>query len=472
MFANNLIVSRASYEDLESGVSGKDRASSDEDTDMEDSDPLGDDPEGLPGPPADLEYYPQPEVDPLTDCSTHLDEEQGKRRRHYLGTINLGDAEGSTLPHWEEMPPGVRFLTWQKEKVTREHLQVFVEFDMNKTVSACRAVFGGGFWKPAKNTAKSVEFCTLYCRKCCNACFKGLVCTGLERLDGPWTLGKSTSQGKRTEVDRLASAVVKTNYEAAFLKYPGTAMKFPTGAKEYQRILSKRNRGEAFRPPRILTVIGAAGGTKTAMRDMFRGYFDPDDDYEQRLFSKPFAAHIQDPEAPWWAGYVDQDTVVLDDFYGQLKYSYFIKLIDGWPRTEAIKNGHVVLNNRYWVITSNAMPWNWYNFQGCKNALYDRLWGESPNRVHWDTCVFDMDSKSFVPPFYCRCSTCLLKYPGRGAEANTGPVVHALPLAFTRPASPEPESAVLQRDRRASLFRAVASAAPRGFAPTPFTRDV
>ncbi len=416
--------SRSHYADIEAKVSGKEPASSSSsDTEMTDTedhsiidgliqeqlhrmDDQGQlDPEGLPGPPAD----PEPStIDTTQDaCANYLDEDQNKRRRHFLGTINLGEEQDSTLPHWDELPPGVRFLSWQREKVTREHLQVFVEFTMNKTTTACLAVFGGGFWKPCKNSAKSISYCKEYVTKCCTACFKGNPCTGCERLLGPFTLGTSTSQGKRTDVDRLASAVVRTGYEQAFLKLPGTAIKYPSGAKEYHRILSKFDRGERFRPPRILTVIGAAGTNKTALRDMFRGYFDPENDYEQRIFATPFDAHIQDPESQWWDGYTSQNTIVLDDFYGQTRYSYFIKLIDGWPRTEAVKNSHVVLNNHYWIITSNSFPWNWYQFSGCKQALYDRLWGQSAKRQHWDTCVFDMDKNQFVPPYHCQCNRCI-----------------------------------------------------------------
>ncbi len=60
------------------------------------------------------------------------------------------------------------------------------------------------------------------------------------------------------------------------------------------------------------------GKSETAFKD-----FNPDTHYVKSVNSK---------EADWWDGYTGQETVIIDEFRGQITYSELLSLMDGWPK--------------------------------------------------------------------------------------------------------------------------------------------
>lgn len=70
------------------------------------------------------------------------------------------------------------------------------------------------------------------------------------------------------------------------------------------------------------------------------------------LFSKP--------NGDWWDGYQGETTVLLDDFYGDIKYPLLLKVCDRYPLQVQIKGGFVPANWDTIIITSNEHPDTWY----------------------------------------------------------------------------------------------------------------
>lgn len=62
----------------------------------------------------------------------------------------------------------------------------------------------------------------------------------------------------------------------------------------------------------------------------------------------------------WWDGYEGQHTVVIDEFYGWIKYDFFLRLTDRYPLQVETKGGVVQFVSRRIVFTSNAAPDTWY----------------------------------------------------------------------------------------------------------------
>ena len=75
--------------------------------------------------------------------------------------------------------------------------------------------------------------------------------------------------------------------------------------------------------------------------------------------------HLKDPywkvKGQWWDGYRNQGVVVLDEFYGWLKYDEMLRLLDRYPFKVEIKGGYVQFNSKMIFITSNKKPEEWYN---------------------------------------------------------------------------------------------------------------
>jgi len=62
----------------------------------------------------------------------------------------------------------------------------------------------------------------------------------------------------------------------------------------------------------------------------------------------------------WWDNYVEQDTVILDEFYAWLPYDTLLRLCDRYPLLVECKGGQVNFNSKTIVITTNSLPESWY----------------------------------------------------------------------------------------------------------------
>lgn len=64
----------------------------------------------------------------------------------------------------------------------------------------------------------------------------------------------------------------------------------------------------------------------------------------------------------WWEGYVGQDTVIINDFRGEIKYSELLQLIDKWPFFVKRRNREPVpFISRHVIITSSGRPEDVYH---------------------------------------------------------------------------------------------------------------
>lgn len=73
----------------------------------------------------------------------------------------------------------------------------------------------------------------------------------------------------------------------------------------------------------------------------------------------------------WWDGYDGQTVVVLDDFYGWLKYDDMLRIMDRYPLLVQTKGGQRQFLATKLLVTSNSLPRTWYSkiFSDSKNAL-------------------------------------------------------------------------------------------------------
>lgn len=62
----------------------------------------------------------------------------------------------------------------------------------------------------------------------------------------------------------------------------------------------------------------------------------------------------------WWDGYVGQESVVLDEFYGWLPFDLLLRLCDRYPLMVETKGGQTQFAAKTIVITTNMLPCNWY----------------------------------------------------------------------------------------------------------------
>nr|WAQ80642.1 MAG: replication-associated protein [Circoviridae sp.] len=76
----------------------------------------------------------------------------------------------------------------------------------------------------------------------------------------------------------------------------------------------------------------------------------------------------------WWDGYTGQDTVIIDDFYGWIKYDEVLRVCDRYPHKVPIKGSFVEFISKHIIFTSNIEVENWYKFDGFDaSALFRRI---------------------------------------------------------------------------------------------------
>lgn len=62
----------------------------------------------------------------------------------------------------------------------------------------------------------------------------------------------------------------------------------------------------------------------------------------------------------WWDGYTGQKCVIIEEFYGQMKIGYLLKLLDRYPLQVQTKGSYVPFLAEVVFITSNEHPTMWY----------------------------------------------------------------------------------------------------------------
>ncbi len=281
------------------------------------------------------------------------------RGKRWCGNINLGEEEDDVLPHWDGLPEGVKYMVWQREVGVegREHLQMYVETEKQIAINSLRDIFPGGYWQRANGSAEENK---TYCQK------------APDRVDGPWELGASAKSGPVVGGKRKAAfeALRIDGYEKVVHEKPDLVCAVGNFAKDYCRVIAKVRREErGYVAPKILVIFGDPDVGKTALA------------YE--MFPSLYRLSCKEKDI-WWDGYNGEKCILLDDFYGQIKYSDMLQLLDGYPNRVQVKGSFTHLNNDVWIITSNVGPWEWWKkMEGSRGSLYSRLWDR------FDSCVVE-----------------------------------------------------------------------------------
>lgn len=110
--------------------------------------------------------------------------------------------------------------------------------------------------------------------------------------------------------------------------------------------LVRMNLDERKEAPKVFTFWGAAGTGKTRKV------------YEES--PNVYAVPVSSNDSIWFDGYDGHSDVLFDDFYGGIKFSKMLKLLDRYPLQVPIKGGYVPFRPKRIYITSNTDPRDWY----------------------------------------------------------------------------------------------------------------
>lgn len=228
----------------------------------------------------------------------------------------------------------------------KEHWQGYCEFRTRPGLRGIKRVLGDDVHVEARHgTAQEASD---YCKKPETAI--------------PNTLfehGEISHPGKRSDLISIYSELKEGKTDAELLEmFPGTYMRLTRGIQNARNVLD-RSRRPLWRDITVTVFYGDTGTGKT--RSVYEKHPD------LYALDNPMGQSL------WWDGYSGQSTLLLDDFYGWIRHSYLLRLLDGYPCRLAVKGS---FTEAFWTevyITSNRHPREWYSKLGVRPELKRRI---------------------------------------------------------------------------------------------------
>lgn len=171
--------------------------------------------------------------------------------------------------------------------------------------------------------------------------------------------GEKNEQGKRTDIEEVVETLKsgEETLNSVMLNNPSMYCRYRNGLKDITTELT-RQKCHDFRHVEVMVLWGDAGSGKT------REAIEDSPDY--------FVLDQADGGTIWFDGYQGQKTLIIDDFYGWIKYGTFLRMLDGYIYRCPVKGGFTYANWTKIFITSNKPPCEWYE-KGYTDALKRRI---------------------------------------------------------------------------------------------------
>ena len=164
------------------------------------------------------------------------------------------------------------------------------------------------------------------------------------RISGPWEWGQCDThhKGHRTDLDTVSEKIKSGSSLVDIARdETSTMIRYSRGIQVVHHLLDTP---PMWRNVTVTVLWGPTGCGKT--RSAYESCTPP-----------PYFVVMP---AQWWDGYTGQDTIIFDDFYGQIRMADMLRYLDGYPVQLPIKGAFVWAKwTRVW-ITSNTDPDSWY----------------------------------------------------------------------------------------------------------------
>ncbi len=225
----------------------------------------------------------------------------------------------------------VRYVIYQKEiapETKAPHWQMYVEFFDCVRMPAVKKAVGPAHVEPRKGTRTQARE---YCRK---------VETAVAGTQFEWGLWREEANRKRKLEDLLLTDMSLNDLIDVS---PQWYVRYHRGLEKlYARRIAKKAR--QFRTVTVEVLVGGTGTGKT--RRATEG---------EDWFIMPCSERL------WMDGYNEEKTLIIDDFYGNIKYMRLLRMLDGHPLQLPVKGGFIWARWTKVIITSNVEPSEWYS---------------------------------------------------------------------------------------------------------------
>jgi len=246
---------------------------------------------------------------------------------NWVFTWNNPDYDQEQPNVWED----VRYAVWQHEvgESGTPHYQGYVCFTKLKSLKQLVEQFPFvSHWDVRRGTHAKAK---AYCMK------------EDSRTHGPFEYGEEPAQGKRNDLLEVAEYAKTHTMKDLADMYPADIIRHHRGLQEYKRLITP----DRNHLTELIIFWGPPGtGKSTHVANT----------YPDAYWLKRSRTHD-----PWWDGYDQHETVVMDEFYGWVSVDLMTRLVDRFPLTVEVKGSAVKFNAKRIVITSNASPDSWWH---------------------------------------------------------------------------------------------------------------
>jgi hypothetical protein len=292
-----------------------------------------------------------------------------KSSRNWCLTIFKMDTEFNKL--FFDNTEFFRYCVYQQEKADttkKQHYQVYIELFKTARMSKIKKLFCDNtiHCEIKKGSRESARF---YCMKnydgIYNDDYKWIdpLHRGRDWGDTFYELGEWISgQGARSDILKCKKMIDEGDKMIDIADgHFNTFIKFYRGLYKYKNLKLKETTKE-FRKIQVEVYWGAAGSGKSK-----KALYNDDGTRRDDIYILE-----QRNGTIWYDGYEQEKTLVINDFYGWIKYGQFLNTLDGHQQQLEVKGGITYAGWTKVIITSNQHPKDWYS-KGLTSALERRL---------------------------------------------------------------------------------------------------
>lgn len=250
---------------------------------------------------------------------------------------------------------------YQKEicpSTGKEHWQCYVEFKKSYDIQRCKNYIGYSH-KGRKSGNPDEKDCVLIKRQATdpqdaiNYCMKPESAVpgtfeefGDRTCINDWGKKKKGNQGKREDLRELGRQVLAGVDDLDI--DPMYWIKYSRGIEKLQSLMINQRRLTEYTHTDVVVVYGDAGVGKTRTI------------YELEGINNCYKLERTGNDRLFFNGYKGEKVLILDDFYGWIKWGQLLNILDGYPQIIEVKNSYA---HRAWnkvYITSNKPYEEWY----------------------------------------------------------------------------------------------------------------
>jgi len=241
------------------------------------------------------------------------------------------------------------------------HLQGYVEFEKNVRFNRCKTLLGGRAHIESRKGSR--EQARDYCKK-----------DGDFVEFGEWI---PPQQGKRNDLEDLMAVIrVEKDTLVQMEAMPKTYSKHIKMVDRYRAEIEKRSTRD-FRKVECHIFWGAAGSGKSRrVRELTNNTV-----FRVNTANRDFMFN----------GYDGEESILFDDFYGEVRYSDLLDIMDGYQQQVNVKYGHRYAQWTTVYFTSNKHPDSWYQ------NLFARGITDSPALLRRITSITEMTGGYVIP---------------------------------------------------------------------------